>query len=175
MQRAQERNAAVMNQFHFRRNVFPLAQPLAPYDLGSRPVTPPASIPITPPDSRRGSLGPPTPRHPHPRERTSSESSDVSEDDEIGDEAVEMTLDEVINGKGESFPGLMGVVNAYLNSLNVDIATKCELRRYLDLIKYRAKGKLALFLIFRHRAHVSRTTYHSCCVDTGIHNLPSRV
>lgn len=51
-----------------------------------------------------------------------------------------MTLDEVINGRGDSFPGLMGVVNAYLNSLNVDVNTKCELRRYLNLIKHRAKG-----------------------------------
>lgn len=53
-----------------------------------------------------------------------------------------MTINEIINGKGDgdSFPGLMGVVNAYLNSLNVDVATKCELRRYLDLIKHRAKG-----------------------------------
>lgn len=51
-----------------------------------------------------------------------------------------MTIDEVINGRGD-YPGLMGLVNAYLNSVNVDLATKCELRRYLDLIKYRAKGE----------------------------------
>jgi len=52
-------------------------------------------------------------------------------------------MDEVINGRGDkgSFPGLMGVVNAYLNSLNVDVATKCDLRRYLDLIKWRARGE----------------------------------
>jgi len=56
---------------------------------------------------------------------------------------MEMTLDEVINGRGDGdvFPGLMGVVNAYLNSLNVDVRTKCDLRRYLDLIKWRARGK----------------------------------
>jgi glutamate--cysteine ligase catalytic subunit len=52
-----------------------------------------------------------------------------------------MTLDEIINGRGEGFPGLMGLVNAYLNGLNVDVGTKCELRRYLDLIKFRAKGE----------------------------------
>jgi len=141
MQRAQQRNAAVMNQFHFRRNIFPLDRPAAPYDLASRPVSPPDSVPNSPPGSRPGSVyGPSTPRHPHPRHRNGSDCSDDSEQDELGDVAVEMTLDEVINGKGEGFPGLMGVVNAYLNSLNVDLATKCELRRYLDLIKYRAKG-----------------------------------
>ena len=141
MQRAQERNAAIKNQFHFRRNVFPLQLPFTPYDLASRPVSPPASAPTTPPISRRSStFSPLTPRHPHPKERNGSVCSEASDEDELGDEAVEMTLDEVINGKGESFPGLIGVVNAYLNSLNVDVATKCELRRYLDLIKYRAKG-----------------------------------
>lgn len=53
-------------------------------------------------------------------------------------------MNEIINGREEGFPGLMGVVNAYLNSLNVDLATKCELRRYLDLIKLRAKGECAM-------------------------------
>ena len=66
--------------------------------------------------------------------------------EEDSDECVAMSLDEVINGfegsdERAGFPGLLGVVNAYLNSLNVDVATKCELRRYLDLIKYRAGGE----------------------------------
>jgi glutamate--cysteine ligase catalytic subunit len=41
--------------------------------------------------------------------------------------------------KGE-FPGLLGLVNAYVNSLNVDVATKCDIRKYLNLIKDRASG-----------------------------------
>lgn len=55
-------------------------------------------------------------------------------------------MDEVINGRGDgsTFPGLLGVVNAYLNSLNVDVVTKCELRRYLDLVKWRARGESTL-------------------------------
>lgn len=59
-----------------------------------------------------------------------------------------MTMDEVINGRGDkgAFPGLLGVVNAYLNSLNVDVATKCDLRRYLDLIKWRARGETIVLL-----------------------------
>lgn len=55
-------------------------------------------------------------------------------------------MDEIINGRGDGgvFPGLLGVVNAYLNSLNVDVTTKCELRRYLDLVKWRARGESIL-------------------------------
>lgn len=77
-----------------------------------------------------------------------------------------MTIDEVINGKVRpstisslamrrsilmcpsfiqedgSFPGLLGVVDAYLNSLELDVKSRCEIRKYLDLIKRRANGRL---------------------------------
>ena len=86
--------------------------------------------------------------HAHSRDpsATRSECATPVEDEE---DVAYMTIDEIINGtkatQGEGgFPGLMGLVNAYLNSLNVDLTTKCELRRYLDLIKLRAKGTSAL-------------------------------
>lgn len=34
-------------------------------------------------------------------------------------------------------------MNLYLNSLNMDVATKCQLRKYLNLVKRRAKGEWA--------------------------------
>lgn len=76
----------------------------------------------------------------HPRDGSNGSncSSPVEEDPE---EVEALTLDEAINGRPDGFPGLMGVVNAYLNSLNVDVSTKCDLRRYLDLIKHRAQGE----------------------------------
>lgn len=59
----------------------------------------------------------------------------------IEEEYEEMTMNEIINGKG-SFPGLLGVVNAYLDSLNVEFTAKLKLKKYLDLIKRRADGSL---------------------------------
>ena len=64
----------------------------------------------------------------------------------IEDEYEEMTINEIINGKSgnqadASFPGLLGLVYSYLNSLNVDISTRCALQKYFDLIKQRANGK----------------------------------
>jgi len=58
-----------------------------------------------------------------------------------------MTIDEVINGQrsgqgSAEFPGLIPLVESYLNSLNVDVETRCELARYLDLIRNRANGML---------------------------------
>ncbi len=162
MQRAQQRNAAVINQFHFRKNIFPLDRVHSRYDLNSRPVSPGRKGVTTPPDGQNGSYPnlprnnhhqstaasssssvPPSPSH--YRESTSSTRCPTPDSDTAADPdaTVEMSLNSIINGDEETgFPGLMGVVNAYLNSLNVDVCTKCEIRRYLDLIKYRARGDL---------------------------------
>jgi glutamate--cysteine ligase catalytic subunit len=54
-----------------------------------------------------------------------------------------MTVDEIINGEGPNgFAGLIPVVESYLDSVNVDVTTRCELARYLDLIRKRANGTL---------------------------------
>jgi glutamate--cysteine ligase catalytic subunit len=58
----------------------------------------------------------------------------------------EPATDSVSPRKGE-FPGLLGLVNAYVNSLNVDVATKCDIRRYLNLIKERASGMIAFIVL----------------------------
>ncbi|KAF8578012.1 GCS-domain-containing protein [Ramaria rubella] len=60
----------------------------------------------------------------------------------VEEEYEEMTINEIINGKGTVFPGLIGIVNAYLNSLDVEFSTKERLRKYLNLIKRRADGSL---------------------------------
>lgn len=53
-----------------------------------------------------------------------------------------MSVDEIINGKVKGFPGLIPLVESYLDSLNVDVETRCELAQYLALIKGRANGSL---------------------------------
>ena len=86
----------------------------------------------------------------------------------VEDEYSEFTMDELINGTkkkpaeegavdaaagpdgtgGEeaeddaSFPGLLGLVYHYLDSLNIDVETRHELGMYLELIADRASGKL---------------------------------
>jgi glutamate--cysteine ligase catalytic subunit len=131
MQRAQERNAAREQLFHFRKWVFPLGRSPSHDDWSSRPSSPSragfneqqtSSVP-THDSSANGQNGTRTP----------------SPENDSSPEVEEMTVNEVINGK-DAFPGLMGVVNAYLNSLNVDHFTRCEIRKYLDLIKNRAAG-----------------------------------
>ncbi|CAO1634185.1 unnamed protein product [Jaminaea pallidilutea] len=86
----------------------------------------------------------------------------------VEEEYDEYTLDELINGRpgrkaGEtssdsrqgggpsgvdedgddgSFPGLLGLVNLYLDALDIDVETRCEMDMYLDLVRKRANGTL---------------------------------
>ncbi|KAL8826708.1 MAG: hypothetical protein Q9191_003633 [Dirinaria sp. TL-2023a] len=66
----------------------------------------------------------------------------------VEDEHSLMTINEIINGQTDTkkgaacFPGLIPLVESYLNSVNVDVETRCELARYLDLIRKRASGQL---------------------------------
>jgi glutamate--cysteine ligase catalytic subunit len=61
----------------------------------------------------------------------------------VEDEYEQMTINEVINGQHSNeggFPGLIPLVESYLNSMNVDVETRCDIATYLDLIRKRANG-----------------------------------
>ncbi|KAI8577565.1 hypothetical protein K450DRAFT_251444 [Umbelopsis ramanniana AG] len=121
MKKAHKRGAVMNEKFYFRKNVFTKHQP--------------------------------TSRQPSPSSSTSTSSKkngqdevldgDVDEENEDELDAYEqMSIDEIINGKSGGFTGLIPLINSYLNSVNVDIETRCQLSRYLDLIKRRANGSL---------------------------------
>jgi glutamate--cysteine ligase catalytic subunit len=60
----------------------------------------------------------------------------------VEDEYTQMSINEIVNGQPDGFPGLVPLVESYLNDVNVDVETQCELARYLGLIRKRANGKL---------------------------------
>lgn len=72
----------------------------------------------------------------------SSPSSLASSSADEEEEYAEFSMDELMNGKGDEFPGLVGLVHNYLDSLNIDVETRCEMGLYLDLVSQRASGKL---------------------------------
>lgn len=118
METAHARNAVLTEKFYFRNDPFP-PRPMKPTTNGHSSGT------TTPLPSR-----PPTPTGP------------------VEDEYSLMTIDEIINGQtstssspGPAFPGLIPLVESYLNSMNVDVQTRCDLARYLDLIRKRASGQ----------------------------------
>ncbi|KAF6833962.1 glutamate-cysteine ligase [Colletotrichum plurivorum] len=115
MERAHAVDAVRNEKFFFRKNVFP-----------SRPVRQPGAGDSRP-GSRPGSAvpsRPPTPVLP------------------VEDEYAEMTVDEIINGSSDGFPGLVPLVESYLDGVNVDVRTRCELDTYLRLVSQRASGRL---------------------------------
>ncbi|KAG9082139.1 hypothetical protein FS749_007083 [Ceratobasidium sp. UAMH 11750] len=56
----------------------------------------------------------------------------------MGRSCEEMTIDEIVNGKDKTFPGLLSLVNRYLDTLNDEPSGRSKLKPYLDLIKMRA-------------------------------------
>jgi len=59
----------------------------------------------------------------------------------VEDEYELMTIDGIMNGSGE-FVGLIPLINSYLDTVNVDVVTRCELAGYLTLVSKRASGEL---------------------------------
>merc|ERR1719354_1419511 len=54
----------------------------------------------------------------------------------------EMTMKEIMTGKGDYFPGLIPLVRAYLDYINCDDVAHSQITKYLDFIEQRAKGEL---------------------------------
>lgn len=117
MQTAHARDAVLEEKFYFRKNPFPTRQP-RPYSGGPRSGT----------NSPRTPSRPPTPTGP------------------VEDEYTLMSVDEIMNGSkpesGNNFPGLIPLVASYLDSVNIDVQTRCDLDAYLKLIRERADGTL---------------------------------
>jgi glutamate--cysteine ligase catalytic subunit len=54
----------------------------------------------------------------------------------------EMSMAEIMTGKGDYFPGLIPLILAYLDHINCDSVTMKRLTMYLDFIERRATGEL---------------------------------
>ncbi|KRZ54088.1 Glutamate--cysteine ligase [Trichinella nativa] len=66
--------------------------------------------------------------------------SDSSLPDE--ENIIEMSIDEIVNGKQGGFPGLAALVFQYLKSIGVTVETGCILHDYINFIRQRATGEL---------------------------------
>jgi glutamate--cysteine ligase catalytic subunit len=119
METAHARNAVLDRKFYFRKDPFPRRVPKQQQQSshGSEFSSGVSSAVNTPPPSPP--LGP------------------------VELEYDLMTLSDIVNGSADgSFPGLIPLVESYLDSVNVDVETRCSLAIYLDLIRKRADGTL---------------------------------
>ncbi|KAH8977767.1 glutamate-cysteine ligase catalytic subunit [Lactarius hatsudake] len=60
----------------------------------------------------------------------------------VNEEYAEYTMDEIINGRGDAFPGLIGLVEAYLDTLDMSELELRKITSYLNLVRRRANGSL---------------------------------
>lgn len=167
MARAQKRDAVKDQKFFFRKSVtrrpaptasarssVPSSPTMSTFPAGSGPsktnghgVTPAASTSANGAVNGNGNSG----RQTRP---TSPALGPVE------DEYEEMTADEILNGKpGTDFVGLVGLVTAYVDSLEIDIEARCQLAIYLDLVRNRASGKLVTPAAYYRRFITSHPAY----------------
>lgn len=62
--------------------------------------------------------------------------------DAVNNECTLMTADEIINGDGTTFCGLMSLINQYLSEEDVDIETNRTIQKYSRLVQQRASGEV---------------------------------
>jgi glutamate--cysteine ligase catalytic subunit len=57
-------------------------------------------------------------------------------------ETVEMTVNEIVNGDGHEFPGLVPLIRQFLDGADLDVDTRCTISQYLTFIQQRASGEI---------------------------------
>ncbi|KAI0730334.1 glutamate-cysteine ligase catalytic subunit [Fomitopsis betulina] len=139
MARAQQRNALHTQKFFFRKDVFPPGGSSRPGSRCSSCSSSAASTPLSSPVDG-------TPRKERvlrncwpdvPRPQNGTQAKPVEEEYE------EVSLQDIMFGKEcDAFPGLLGLVYAYLDTLDIEEGERVKLERYLDLIKRRTDGTL---------------------------------
>uniref|UniRef100_A0AC35THR5 Glutamate--cysteine ligase n=1 Tax=Rhabditophanes sp. KR3021 TaxID=114890 RepID=A0AC35THR5_9BILA len=54
----------------------------------------------------------------------------------------EMTINEIINGDGKEFTGLVPLLRQFLDGADIDVDTRCTISQYLSFIQKRASGEI---------------------------------
>ncbi|KAI9319784.1 glutamate-cysteine ligase-domain-containing protein [Dichotomocladium elegans] len=77
----------------------------------------------------------------------------------VEDEYDLLSMDEIINGQENGFPGFVPLIHNYLDSTNIDIETRCKLTGYLSLISKRASGELMTGATYLRKLVTSHPDY----------------
>eukprot|EP00586_Coscinodiscus_wailesii_P019552 CAMPEP_0172506918 /NCGR_PEP_ID=MMETSP1066-20121228/199582_1 /TAXON_ID=671091 /ORGANISM="Coscinodiscus wailesii, Strain CCMP2513" /LENGTH=921 /DNA_ID=CAMNT_0013284207 /DNA_START=183 /DNA_END=2948 /DNA_ORIENTATION=- len=132
MQRAHSRGAASKGKFFFRRHMAPLEEGDDGYGVKYSSMF--ARVNSTNDLSAAAVVEPSA----EGKRKHAPYASGGSEENSY----EEMSMEQIMMGKGDYFPGLIPLVWAYLEHINCDTATKERLGQYLDLIQKRATGEL---------------------------------
>ncbi|KAK0616072.1 glutamate-cysteine ligase-domain-containing protein [Bombardia bombarda] len=140
MERAHARDAVLEGEFWFRKNPFPVRVPPTPgpvedeYRLMSVNEIINGTAYAKRSSSAAAAAAAATTADGQQQQKTEGE-EDVDMDDDYDD-------DDDDDDDANDFPGLIPLVESYLDSVNIDVTTRCQLATYLDLIRRRASGEL---------------------------------
>ncbi|KAJ7084345.1 glutamate-cysteine ligase catalytic subunit [Mycena belliarum] len=129
MARAQQRDAARSGKFYFRKDI---SRRTSPASSASSCSSSGCSSPVDGVKDRK--LRNCFPAPPLPEDGASVLP--------VEEEYEEMTMNEILNGKGSDFPGLLGLIMAYLETLDISPDESARIHNYLDLIRKRSNGTL---------------------------------
>jgi glutamate--cysteine ligase catalytic subunit len=147
MQRAHSRNAAAKGKFFFRRHLAPLEEGDDGY--GVKYVS---MFSMAANGTYEGSS-----RSMDEDDKNNNNNDDGGDDDGVSQKRrtaptapgsdeenafEEMTMAEIMTGKGDFFPGLIPLVRAYLDHIGADSSSRERLDLYLDFIEKRSIGEL---------------------------------
>jgi len=138
MQRAHSRNASAKGKFFFRRHMAPLDEGDDGYgvkyaSMFSRAVnSDDGDADSNLADEAEDESG-------VSRQRRTAPMAPGSDEENAYEE---MSMSEIMSGKGDYFPGLIPLILSYLDHINCDAATMKRLSVYLDFIERRASGEL---------------------------------
>lgn len=92
-------------------------------------------------------------------------------------EMIPMSINDIINGKQDVFPGLLPLIEVYLKGMNLEFETRCELSRYLGFISKRASGELLTEAQWMRQFIMSHPDYkHDSVVSESInYDLMKRI
>ena len=135
MQRAHSRNSAAKGKFFFRRHLAPLEEGDDGYgvkyvSMFSRAVNGEINGQVREEGEDENGVS---------HKRKTAPTAPGSDEENAYEE---MTMSEIMCGKGDYFPGLIPLVRAYLDHINCDSVTMKRISQYLDLIERRATGEL---------------------------------
>eukprot|EP00543_Licmophora_paradoxa_P006555 CAMPEP_0202455790 /NCGR_PEP_ID=MMETSP1360-20130828/13230_1 /ASSEMBLY_ACC=CAM_ASM_000848 /TAXON_ID=515479 /ORGANISM="Licmophora paradoxa, Strain CCMP2313" /LENGTH=914 /DNA_ID=CAMNT_0049075451 /DNA_START=114 /DNA_END=2858 /DNA_ORIENTATION=+ len=139
MQRAHSRNASAKGKFFFRRHLAPLEEGDDGYGVKYTSMFSRAVNGETNGESVQKANGDEVDEEGVSRQRREAPFAPGSDEENSYEE---MTMTEIMTGKGDYFPGLIPLVNAYLDHIHCDKITRARVDLYLDFIEKRATGEL---------------------------------
>lgn len=139
MQRAHSRNSASKGKFFFRRHMAPLEEGDDGYGVKYNSMFSRAVNGNTQANVTAGRAYDELDENGVSRQRRTAPFAPGSDEENSFEE---MTMAEIMCGKGDYFPGLIPLVQAYLDYINCDSITRKRLNTYLDFIEKRAVGEL---------------------------------